>query len=127
MPKEFSRTERISGALQQELATLIHGNVRDPRVGMISVTDVNVNHDLSIAKVYVTFVGEREQHERDAGLDALNGAAAYLRKLLASSIKLRTTPKLCFFIDQSGYRGQYLEDLINTALSGDNPLNHRES
>ena len=120
MPKEFSRSERVSDAVQRELASLIRQHVRDPRVGMLSVTDVTVTRDLAIAKVYVAFVGERTSEEIKQGLEALNGAAGYLRKLLASSIALRATPKLSFFYDETGQRSQHLDALIDLAISSDN-------
>ena len=96
--KNFSRSERVSDAVQRELASLIRQHVRDPRVGMLSVTDVTVTRDLAIAKVYVAFVGERTSDQIKQGLDALNGASGYLRKLLSSSIALRATPKLKLFL-----------------------------
>lgn len=117
MPREFTRSERVSDAVQRELATLIRDNVRDPRVGMLSVTEVLVSRDLAVAKVYITFVGERSPQQIDEGIEALNGAAGYLRKLLASSISLRVTPKLTFFFDESGHRGQHLEALIDFAVT----------
>ena len=102
---------------QQELAVLIRDGVRDPRVGMVSVTDVDVSRDLAYAKIHVTFLGERTQEEIDEAMGALNGASGYLRKLLASSIKLRITPKLTFLFDESGRRGQHLSALIDYAMS----------
>jgi ribosome-binding factor A len=117
MPKEFSRSERVSDAVQKELASLIRQHIRDPRVGMVSVTDVTVTRDLAIAKVYVAFVGERTAKEIKEGLDALNGASGYLRKLLSSSIALRATPKLNFFYDETGQRSQHLDALIDLAIS----------
>ena len=117
MPREFTRAERVSDAVQQELAVLIREGVRDPRVGMVSVTDVDVSRDLAYAKIHVTFLGERTQEEIDEGMSALNGASGYLRKLLASSIKLRITPKLTFLFDESGRRGQHLSALIDYAMS----------
>lgn len=117
MPREFTRAERVSDAVQQELAVLIRDGVRDPRVGMVSVTDVDVSRDLAYAKIHVTFLGERTQEEIDEAMGALNGASGYLRKLLASSIKLRITPKLTFLFDESGRRGQHLSALIDYAMS----------
>ena len=117
MPREFTRAERVSDAVQQELAVLIRDEVRDPRVGMVSVTDVDVSRDLAYAKIHVTFVGDRDQEEIDQAVRALNGAAGYLRKLLAASIKLRITPKLTFIYDERGRRGQHLSALIDYAMS----------
>jgi len=117
MPREFTRAERVSDAVQRELAVLIRDEVRDPRVGMVSVTDVDVSRDLAYAKIHVTFIGDQTQKEIDEAMAALNGASGYLRKLLASNIKLRITPKLTFLFDESGRRGQYLSSLIDYAIS----------
>ena len=121
MPREFTRAERVSDAIQQELAVLIRENVRDPRVGMLSVTDVDISRDLAYANIHISFVGDRSQDEIDQGIAALNGASGFLRKLLASSIKLRITPKLNFFYDESGRRGQHLSALIDLAVSKETP------
>lgn len=121
MPREFTRAERVSDAVQQELAVLIRDNVRDPRVSMLSVTDVDISRDLAYAKIHISFVGDRSQDEIDQGIAALNGASGFLRKLLASSIKLRITPKLNFFYDESGRRGQHLSALIDLAVSKETP------
>jgi len=106
---------------------LIRDNVRDPRVGMLSVTDVEISRDLAYAKVFVSFVGERDQKQIDEGLVALNGASGYLRKLLASSVKLRITPKLNFFYDESGRRGQHLSALIDMAVAKESPSDTLDS
>jgi ribosome-binding factor A len=119
MPREFTRAERVSDAIQQELAVLIRENVRDPRVGMVSITEVEVSRDLAYAKAHISFVGDRSQDEINEGMAALNGASGYLRKLLAASIKLRITPKLNFFFDESGRRGQHLSALIELAVAQD--------
>ena len=116
MPREFTRSERVSDAIQQEVSVLICDSIRDPRVGMASVTDVEVSRDLAYAKVYVTFVGEKSEEEIQEAIRALNGAASYLRKLLASSIKMRKTPQLNFLFDESGRRGQQLSALIDYCL-----------
>ena len=123
MPREFTRSERVSDAVQRELASLIRQHIRDPRVGMLSVTDVSVTRDLAIAKVYIAFVGDRSKEQIKEGLDALNGAAGYLRKLLSTSISLRATPKLTFFYDETGQRSQHLDALIDLAISADNGNN----
>jgi ribosome-binding factor A len=129
MPREFTRAERVSDAVQQEIAVLIRDEVRDPRIGMVSVTDVEVSRDLAYAKVYITFLGDRSQGHIDEAVTALNGASGYLRKLLASNIKLRITPKLTFLFDESGRRGQHLSALIDRAISDkrvpDNSVNNQ--
>ena len=126
MPREFSRAERVSDAVQQEIAVLIRDEVRDPRVGMVNITDVEISRDLTVGKIYVTFVDDRDQRQIDQGIEALNGASGYLRKLLANSIKLRIVPRLTFYFDESGRRGQHLSALIDLAISKESPGNSEE-
>jgi ribosome-binding factor A len=121
MPREFTRAERVSDSVQQELATLIRSEVRDPRVGMVNVTEVQISRDLAYGKVFVNFVGDREQEQIDEAMAALNGASGYLRKLLGASIQLRIVPKLIFIFDETGRRGQHLSALIDLAMSKEMP------
>ena len=127
MPREFTRAERVSDAVQQELAALIRSEVRDPRVGMVNLTEVQISRDLAYGKVFVNFVGDRDQDQIDEGIAALNGASGYLRKLLASSIQLRIVPKLTFIFDETGRRGQHLSALIDLAISKESPADNLES
>ena len=121
MPREFTRAERVSDAVQQELAALIRSEVRDPRVGMVNLTEVQISRDLAYGKVFVNFVGDRDQDQIDEGIAALNGASGYLRKLLGASIQLRIVPKLIFIFDETGRRGQHLSALIDLAISKEMP------
>ena len=126
MPREFTRAERVSDSVQQELATLIRSEVRDPRVGMVNVTEVQISRDLAYGKVFVNFVGERDQDQIDEAMAALNGASGYLRKLLGASIQLRIVPKLIFIFDETGRRGQHLSALIDLAISKEMPSDDAE-
>ena len=118
MPREFTRAERVSDAVQQELAVLIREGVRDPRVGMVSVTDVDVSRDLAYAKIHVTFVGERTQEEIDEAMSGPKRCVRLPAKITRWLVsKLRITPKLTFLFDESGRRGQHLSALIDYAMS----------
>lgn len=117
MPREFSRTRRIAELLQRELANIITRELDDPRIGMVTITGVDVSKDLSLAKIYVT------QLEKGGAPDelvaALNRAAGYLRKRLSSRLDLRVTPKLNFKYDSSVERGVELAKLIDRAVLAD--------
>lgn len=127
MAREYSRTQRVADFLKQELATLIQFEVRDPRVGMVSVTDVEVSRDLSYAKVYVTVLGKDTEEEAKESVDALNKAAGFLRSQIARSNNARTTPRLRFYFDSSVGRGQYLTGLIDKAVLSDKAFADKES
>lgn len=118
-PKDFSRTERVGDALQRELAELVRDQMRDPRVGMLNITGVEVGRDLAHAKVYVNFVIDKQDDERDQAMAALNGAAGFLRTQLARTMRLRTVPRLRFIFDGSGEHGRRLSALIDYAVARD--------
>lgn len=117
--KEFSRTARIADFLKRELGSLIQLQLRDPRLGMISVTDVEVSRDLSHAKVFVTVMGKNNADEAKESLAVLNRAAGFLRSQVAKSNNARTTPQLRFQYDSSIDRGQRLSKLIDDAVDAD--------
>ncbi len=119
MAKEYSRAERLGDELQRMLALAIQNEVRDPRVGMVNVNEVVVSRDLSHAKVYVTYVNRDTDQERAEATTALNGAAGFLRSLVAKQLDIRMTPKLQFIFDETSMRGQALSSLINKAVASD--------
>lgn len=139
MAEMSSRVQRVADQIQRDLASLIQMEVNDPRVGMVSVTGVNVSRDLAHAKVYVTVLnsmtesaeindstlsqpGSLDKLEIEENINALNKAAGYLRSLLAKRLSTRSVPKLRFHYDGSIERGQQLSSLIDSALAADQEL-----
>jgi ribosome-binding factor A len=117
MPREFSRAARVAEQIQRDLSDLIRRGVKDPRVGMITITAVDVTRDLSHAKVYVTSLAGSESSERS--VQALQHAAGFLRNQLARMLKVRSVPQLQFLYDPSIERGVALSHLIDTAVAAD--------
>lgn len=115
MAGSTKRLDRISDQVCQELAQLVRSELRDPRLGMISVIDAKVSRDLSHADVYVTVLGA----EVEPALAALNHASGFLRSLLAKNLNLRTTPRLRFLYDESIEKGRKLSALIDEAVARD--------
>jgi len=122
MPKEFSRVQRVADYLQRELATLIQREVRDPRVGMVSITGVDVSRDLGHARVYYTALGSDSSEEAAESTAALNRAAGFLRSQISRDSTMRSVPQLKFYFDTSVGRGRELEDLIQRAANADRKL-----
>jgi ribosome-binding factor A len=116
MPREFSRTRRVGEQVQRELAGLIRDELSDPRLGMVSISAVEVSRDLSHAKVFVSTLGSEEQ--ADASLQVLQGAAGYLRRLLGKRLVMRHVPQLHFRQDHSLEQGARLSALIDAAVKG---------
>lgn len=125
MMENNSRAQRVADQIQRDIALLIQFEVDDPRIGLVSVTGVEVSSDLAYAKVFVTSLGGGEisrQSSEAAGkasTAALNGAAGYLRTLLARRLQTRAAPKLSFHYDASVERGRQLDELIDSALASD--------
>jgi len=116
MPREFSRSSRLADQIQRDLSDLIRLEVRDPRVRLVTVTEVEVSRDLSHAKVYVTSLAGSDQAAQSQ--QALQHAAGFLRSRLAQSLKARTVPELHFVYDESVERGIRLSRLIDQAVEG---------
>ena len=113
--KSFSRRDRVSEQIRRELAELIRSELKDPRVGMVSITDVEVTADYAHAKVFFsTLAGSERVAEVLAGLDKASG---FLRRELGRRITIHTTPQLHFVFDQSLERGADLSALIQKAVA----------
>ena len=119
MAREFGRTERVADYLRQELARLLQTEVRDPRLGMVSVNEVEVSRDLAHAKVFVTFMERDTEQDASELLEVLNNAAGFLRTQVSKDARMRTVPRLRFVYDSSVARGRRLSDLIDRAVAED--------
>ena len=113
------RELRVGDFLRKELAEAVQREMRDPRVGMLSITDVVVSRDLSYADVYFTTVSAQQEKDKDEVLRALQGAAGFLRSVLARRHGMRTTPALRFHYDDLIQSGPGLEALIDRAVASD--------
>ncbi|MGD8576196.1 MAG: 30S ribosome-binding factor RbfA [Thiohalophilus sp.] len=120
MAKDFSRTRRIGEQMQRELAILIQQEIQDPRLGMVTVSAVEVSRDLAHAKVYITVLDD-QQHDVATSLEVLNRAGGFLRHELGRRMTLRTVPALHFVYDESMARGNALSRLIDEAVKSDKP------
>lgn len=115
MPKDYARTDRVAEQIQRELAELIRLEVKDPRVGMVTITAVEVARDYSHAKVFYTTL----EGDNKAVQQGLERAGGFLRSQLAHAMKLRITPQLHFTYDASIERGAHLSQLIDQAVADD--------
>lgn len=119
MAKEYSRTQRIGDQMQRELADLIRREVKDPRVGLVTITAVDVSRDLGHAKVFITVMDADGSDTVAQTLKALNSAASFLRLHLGRAMNLRSVPQLHFHFDESIGRGAHLSALIERAVAED--------
>jgi ribosome-binding factor A len=126
MAKEYSRTQRVADHLQRELAAVIQHEVRDPRVGMVNITGVDVSRDLGYAKVYYTVLGIDSSEDASESTEVLNKAAGFLRSQLSKDSSMRRLPQLRFYFDSSVGHGRHLEGLIRRATDSDRELGQRD-
>ena len=116
MPREFSRSQRMAEQLRRELAEIIQDEIKDPRVGFLSFTEVRMSRDLSHAVVYCSVLDEQHLHE---SIEVLNRAVGFIRKSVGRRIRARIVPTLKFVADESVIRGAAMDNLISEAIQSD--------
>ncbi len=116
MPREFSRSDRMAEQLRRELAEIIQDEIKDPRVGFISFTEVRMSRDLSHAVIYCSVLNSEQLEE---SIEILNSAAGFIRKSIGRRIRARIVPTLKFVADESIIRGEAMDELISEAIKSD--------
>jgi len=113
----FKRTERVGDLLQREIGEIIEKELKDPRVGMATITGVTVSPDLKHARVYFSVLGdEKDQQQTQQGLES---AKYFIQGEIGRRLRLRYTPELAFTLDESIQRGFYIENLLRKIHEGD--------
>lgn len=118
MAKEYSRTSRVSQQVQKELARILQQEVKDPRIGMVTISGVDITRDLAYATVFVTFFTIGEQ-TNDESLEGLNAASGYIRRLLGKAMRLRIVPEVRFCFDKTLTEGLRISELVSGAVRND--------
>ncbi|RUR89935.1 ribosome-binding factor A [Pectobacterium versatile] len=119
MAKEFSRTQRVAQEMQKEIAIIIQREVKDPRIGMATVSGVEVSRDLAYAKVFVTFLNDNEPEQIQTAVKALQDASGFIRKLIGKAMRLRVVPELTFSYDNSLVEGMRMSNLVTNVVRND--------
>ena len=124
MAQEFSRALRVGEQIRRELAEEIR-KLKDPRIGMVTITDVEVSKDLAVARVYYSVLGEGDViASTQKGLDR---AAGFLRRELGHAMRLRVIPELRFHYDDTELKGNRIDRLIDEAIKRDQKAHSEES
>lgn len=110
MAKDFPRKVRVGEQIHRELAELIRRELRDPKLGMVTLSDVDLSPDFAQAKVYFTVIGEQPVITESTA--ALARASGFLRRELGRRLRLRSVPRLLFIYDESERRAARLESLL---------------
>ncbi len=114
MAKHFGRNQRMGDLLQRELAAILQREAKDPRLDMITISEVVVSSDMSYAKIYVTIFSKDEVKIAE-NIKVLNGMSGFLRSLLSKRVKARIIPQLKFIYDNTIIEGNRLAKLIDDA------------
>lgn len=108
------RNERIASLLEREISNIVTQEIRDPRLGFITITRVVVSQDLKNATVYFSSLGDKV-----VSFNILKGAKGYIKSVLAHRVRLKFLPELCFKIDNSYECGRKIDELIEKIDDGD--------
>ncbi|MCT4703133.1 30S ribosome-binding factor RbfA [Enterobacteriaceae bacterium H20N1] len=120
MAKEFGRPQRVSQELQKEIAIILQREIKDPRLGMMTtVSGVEVSRDLAYAKVFVTFLNDKDENAIKEGIKVLQDASGYIRTLVGKAMRLRIVPELTFFYDNSLVEGMRMSNLVSNVIRND--------
>jgi ribosome-binding factor A len=117
------RMRRVNEAIREVLSDALAHDLKDPRVGFVTVTDVKTSQDLSHARVYVSVLGDDEAIS--ASLDGLRSAHGFLQGRVGDELHIRRTPTLDFLHDDTAARAQRLEALIESVVPDDGPVERR--
>ena len=110
----FQRTDRINEQLRQEVSILVRDAVRDPRVGLVTITAVETSPELDHAKVYVSVMGD--DAEKEAALQGLRSASPFIRTQLSKQLHMRRVPELHFQYDRVLAEASRIESLLREVL-----------
>ena len=108
--KTSLKSERVASIIKRCISEMLTMELNDPKIGFVTVTDVEVSNDLSFAKVYVTFLGKQERN--DAGLKALQRAKGKIRTFISRRLDTRKCPDLIFLLDDSLEKGNRIDAII---------------
>ncbi len=119
MGKQYSRAQRVGDQIQRELAVMIPREVRDPRLGFVTITGVEVTRDIGHAKIFITVMNCDDDEQIRENLAVLDESAGLLRMMLGKAMRIRSVPQLHFRYDESISRGAYMSALIEKAINSD--------
>lgn len=117
MTTKTLKQERMDQILLKEISRILQFELKNPKLGFVTVTDVEVTRDMSEAKVYVSFLGKQERN--DAGMKVLRASKGFIRSTLAKNIKSRKMPDLIFIQDTSLDRGRKIEKILSEIKPSD--------
>ena len=105
------RSDRVEGQLKKEISKILQEDIKDPRIGFVTITRIDLTKNLRYARVYFSILGEDK--DKKLALKGLNNAKGYIKGLVADRVKLRYMPEIAFAIDESLEHTQHIYDILN--------------
>lgn len=118
MSKEYSRSQRLAQLLREEISRLLQREVKDARIGLVTVTGVEVTPDLKHATVYVEVSGDDDERKQET-LEGLESAAGFMRTRLGRELRIRRAPELRFELDRTQERARRIHELLSQVREGE--------
>mgnify|MGYP001426037801 CR=1 FL=1 len=115
----FKRSSQVAEVIKREMSDILSHHIKDPRLGFITVTGVDLSDDLRYAKVFVSIFGEKDKQQES--LDGLASAKGFIRKEIGSRLRLRYCPDFSFKVDESIAYGDKIDRLLNQISKEDKP------
>ncbi len=106
----YNRAERLAGMLKRKISGIIQAELKDPRIGFVTITEVAVTKDLKNVKVYFSVLGDEK--EKKSAIIGLQRATGFIRRIIAQEIRLRFVPEIMFKFDETYEYGQHITDLL---------------
>ena len=117
--RDFSRTDRVGQQIQKEIAVILQREIKDPRLGMATVSAVEISRDLAYAKIFVTILNSQDEDKSNESIAILNEATGFIRSLLGKRIRARIMPNLKFVLDRSLLEGMHMSNLVDKVIRED--------
>ncbi|MEG0077751.1 30S ribosome-binding factor RbfA [Anaerorhabdus sp.] len=111
------KQDRLNQIIFKEVSEIIQFNLKDPNIGFVTITDVQVTNDYSYATIYVSFLGKQERNE--AGLKALNHGKGFIRSELAKKLTIRKVPELIFKLDETLIKSRKIDAILQEIKKDD--------
>jgi ribosome-binding factor A len=115
----MARCEKVASAIQKEVSSIIHDELKDPRLGFVTITRVELTSDLRFAKIFFSVLGGDQ--ERAKTQEALNSAMGFIRRLLAERVQLRFAPEIIFKMDKSSEYSIRIQQIIDEVNKNNEP------
>lgn len=107
----YKRCERVSGLIQEEVSKIVHEEIKDPRIGFVTVTKVDLSPDLRYTRIFVSIYGDEDVIKKS--MEGLKKATPFIRREIGARIKLRYTPEICFKYDETVQKAAHIFNLLN--------------